>query len=269
MQVDQALPLLGYGFSLIPVHKPINDGCSCKKPSCSSIGKHPVPLSWEKVTSKDPMAIKAWWKAFAEPNCGVVTGKASGVVVLDIDPRHGGMDTLDDLQVKNGKLPETATVETGSKGLHFYFKAPTVDLKNSINVGGQGVDFRGSNGFVVSPGSKHANGETYDWYDGMTPDTVGFADIPEWLSKLVYKPPVQSVSIGNCTHTQVMEGGRNVWLTQLAGAIRNKGCGYKTILVALVEANLENCKPPLPDEEVLMIAKSIARYQNTDGGMML
>lgn len=269
MNVDLAIPLLGFGFSLVPVHKPTKSGCSCGRPMCTSPAKHPIPSAWQQVTSKQPEAIKAWWRTFKEPNCGIVTGKASGVCVLDIDPRHGGMDTLDDLQVKNGKLPDTATVHTGSKGLHFYFKAPTSDLKNAVGVGGAGVDFRGSNGFVVSPGSTHANGEVYDWYDGQTPDATGFAELPNWLFDLVYKPPVSPIHSNSVGNTKVAEGGRNVWLTGLAGAIRNRGCGYKTILAALVEANIECCNPPLIDEEVMIIAKSIARYQPNGSGAIL
>ena len=151
-------------------------------------------------------------------------------------------------------------MQTGSNGLHFYFKAPPVDLKNAVNVGGQGVDFRGSNGFVVSPGSLHKSGEIYDWYDGQTPSEVGFADLPKFLFDLVYKPPIKHVEI-NQAAAKVSEGGRNVFLASLAGAIRNKGCGYRTILAALVEANLEHCNPQLLDEEVIIIAKSIAKYQ--------
>ena len=267
MQVDLAIPLLGYGFSLVPVHKPINKACSCGKKDCPSPAKHPIPAKWQEVTSKQPEAIKAWWKAFKSPNSGVVTGKASGVVVLDIDPRHGGMDTLDNLQVQHGKLPETATVETGSGGFHYYFKDPG-GLKNAVNVGGRGIDFRGDNGFVVGAGSDHACGGVYGWYDDCSPDTVGFAELPKWLYDLVYKPPVQVVKIGTQTGTRVQEGGRNVFLTGLAGAIRNRGCGYKTRLAALVEANIECCHPPLSDMEVISISKSISKYQITREELM-
>ena len=261
MNVDLALSMLSYGFSLVPVHKPIKGQCSCGKPNCPSPAKHPYPSKWQEVTSKQPEAIKAWWQAFKSPNAGVVTGKASGVVVLDIDPRHGGMDTLDDLQVRHGKLPESATVETGSGGFHYYFRDPS-GLKNGTNIGGKGVDFRGDNGFVVAPGSQHASGRDYDWYDEQTPDSVGFAPLPRWIYDLVYKPPVKQVEISR-EGTKVSEGGRNVFLAGLAGAIRNRGCGYRTILACLIEANLECCIPPLKDEEIIIISKSVSKYQIT------
>ena len=47
--------------------------------------------------------------ALAHPgaNVGIATGAISGVVVLDIDPRHGGDDTLEALQAQYNKLPDT------------------------------------------------------------------------------------------------------------------------------------------------------------------
>ena len=260
MNVDLALSFPRFGFNIVPVHYLKDKKCTCGNPKCPSPAKHPFPSKWQDTCSNRPEEIKAWWRAFKSPNAGIVTGQKSGVVVLDIDPRHGGMDSLDDLQVKHGKLPDTAIVQTGSGGFHYYFKDPK-GLKNGTNIGGNsGIDFRGDNGFVVSPGSTHANGNLYDWYDEQTPD-VGFAELPKWLYDLVYKPPVSVVKNSLTTQTQVTEGGRNVWLTGLAGAIRNRGCGYKTILAALIEGNIECCNPPLEPEEVQMIAKSISKYQ--------
>lgn len=183
------------------------------------------------------------------------------MVVLDIDVKTGGYDSLDDLQVQHGKLPDTAQVETGSGGRHFYFKAPDVLLRNATGIK-PGIDFRAENGFVVSPGSLGVKGE-YFWYDEQTPETVGFAPLPDWLFKEVYKPPVERSKTASVGLTQACEGGRNVWLASIAGALRNKGLGYKPIFAALHWANIEHCKPPLEKEEVELIAKSISRYEIT------
>lgn len=267
MKVEQAISLTRAGFAIVPVHYPVSGGCSCRRHSCSSIGKHPFPSKWQESYSNKPDEIRAWWKAFKDPNAGVVTGKPSGVVVLDIDVKTGGYDSLEDLQVKNGKLPETATVETGSGGRHFYFKAPNHPVKNATGIV-PGIDFRGDGGFVVSPGSIGLKG-AYDWYDEQTPETVGFATIPEWLFSLVYKPPQKSPEMALNGPMTACEGGRNVWLSSVAGAMRNKGLGYKPIFAALYYANLENCKPPLEKEEVELIAKSISRYEITGGNPIL
>lgn len=54
-------------------------------------------------------------------NVGIATGPASSLVVLDIDPRHGGDDSLADLQSEHGALPLTVTALTGGGGQHHYF----------------------------------------------------------------------------------------------------------------------------------------------------
>ncbi len=262
---ENAMELISLGLKVVPVHTPINkDGvisCTCKAGAgCKSIGKHPIPFKWGEAASNEPDSIKAWWRTFQKANLGVVAGQASGVVVVDVDPRHGGNDSLDDLQVKMGKLPDTATVITGSGGLHIYFKHPGGVVKNSAGALGAGIDVRGDGGFVVGPGSLHSSGGFYEWEASSEPLDVGFAVMPPWLQKLIYEPPRTKTSpIEN--NGSVIEGGRNVWLTSLAGAVRRKGCGYKPVFAAIWYANLESCNPPLEKEECEKIAHSILRYE--------
>ena len=262
--IDYAIQLVGLGVKVVPVHTPISkDGaviCSCQKgAACRSIGKHPIPTKWVDAASDDPVSIRAWWKSFKSANLGVVAGFGSGLVVIDIDPRHGGNDSLDGLQTKHGKLPDTATVITGSGGQHIYFKHPGGRVPNSAGAIGAGIDVRGDGGFVVGPGSVHACGGVYEWEASSEPQDVGFSALPLWLEKLVYEPPKTKTSPIE-SDGFVIEGGRNVWLTSLAGAVRRKGCGYKPILAAIWYANLESCNPPLDRDEVERIAKSIMRY---------
>lgn len=264
--LEYALDLVQMGLKVVPVHTPINkEGviqCTCSVGvGCRSKGKHPIPNKWAEAASNDKMSIKAWWSKFRTANLGVVTGKQSGVVVIDIDPRHGGNDSLDDLLVKMGKFPDTATVITGSGGLHIYFKHPGGVVKNSAGALGVGIDVRGDGGFVVGPGSLHECGGFYEWEASSEPSETGFADMPNWLQKLIYEPPKAKIAIPE-NDGRIIEGGRNTWLISLAGAIRRKGCGYKPIFAALWYANLESCSPPLEKDEVEQIARSILRYAN-------
>lgn len=261
---ENAMELISLGLKVVPVHTPVSkDGvisCTCKAGAgCKSIGKHPIPFKWVEAASKEADSVKAWWRTFQKANLGVVAGQSSGVVVVDIDPRHGGNDSLDDLQVKMGKLPDTATVITGSGGQHIYFKHPGGIVKNSAGALGVGIDVRGDGGFVVGPGSLHSSGGFYEWEASSEPLDVGFAVMPQWLQKLVYEPPRVKTSPIESDGV-VIEGGRNVWLTSLAGAVRRKGCGYKPVFAAIWFANLESCNPPLEKEECEKIANSILRY---------
>ena len=60
------------------------------------------------------------------------------------------------------------------------------------------------------------------------------------------------------------KGGRNATLTSLAGTLRHRGMDEDTMLALLRAANKQQCKPPLPDEEVRSIAKSVARYSSKE-----
>jgi len=55
----------------------------------------------------DSETIQHWWDTKPDANIGIRTGAVSGLVVLDVDPRHGGDDTLYELEQRHGKLPDT------------------------------------------------------------------------------------------------------------------------------------------------------------------
>ena len=263
--MQNAIDLVALGLKVVPVHSPVMVNgvisCSCSLGAgCRSIGKHPIPNKWGEAASGEVESIKAWWKTFKKANLGVVAGNQSGVVVIDIDPRHGGEDSLDDLQARMGKFPDTATVITGSGGQHIYFKHPGGIVRNSAGALGAGIDVRGDGGFVVGPGSIHSTGGFYEWEASSDPSQVGFAEMPQWLQKLIYEPPKArtTTTLGDGL---IIEGSRNVWLASLAGAVRRKGCGYKPVFAAVWFANLEICNPPLERDECERIAKSILRYE--------
>jgi hypothetical protein len=91
---------------------------------CKPGGKTPLTSHGFKDATKDPAQIRDWCKRWPDANIGIATGPISGIVVLDIDPRHGGDDTLAALELQYGALPAIPMVLTGGGGVHYYFKAP-------------------------------------------------------------------------------------------------------------------------------------------------
>ena len=94
-------------------------------------------------------AIKGWdW------NGGSMIGAAipDGTVIIDVDPRNGGTDTLKMLRAAGRKFPPTRVVRTGGGGFHYYFTVPDgVNLRSKL---GPGVDVkRAGKGYVVVPPS--------------------------------------------------------------------------------------------------------------------
>jgi hypothetical protein len=59
----------------------------------------------------------------------------------------------------------------------------------------------------------------------------------------------------------ILEGNRNNALASIGGKLRSQGKEKKAIEVALLEANTEQCSPPLHQKEVLRIANSVCRYK--------
>lgn len=58
----------------------------------------------------------------------------------------------------------------------------------------------------------------------------------------------------------IPEGKRNVTLASLAGTMRRRGMTADEIEAALFVINRNRCMPPLPDNEIRSIARSIAKY---------
>ena len=98
------------GWAVLPLHTITDDGlCSCIASECSSAGKHPRTSNGVHDASKDKSQIKDWWRKWPDSNIGMASGEASGVIVVDIDPRNGGRESLKKLT----KPPKTVVAETG------------------------------------------------------------------------------------------------------------------------------------------------------------
>lgn len=162
--LEAALSYAARGWHVLPIHSPGSSTapCSCGNPNCDSPAKHPRTIHGVKDATTDPAQIHAWWAKWPKANVGLATGKVSGFFALDVDPRHGGDDSLAKLEREHGPLPPTFTVRTGSGGRHFYFLMPAdgAPLKNRIGLS-PGIDIRADGGYVVAPPSIHVSGGPY------------------------------------------------------------------------------------------------------------
>jgi archaellum biogenesis ATPase FlaH len=68
-------------------------------------------------------------------------------------------------------------------------------------------------------------------------------------------------SLGYGATNIIAEGGRNNYLAKVAGALRRQGVNADTLLENLKVINRKQCVPPLDEEEVEVIARSVARYE--------
>jgi putative DNA primase/helicase len=181
------------GFAVIPVRWMDGDACSCPRGvECPSKGKHPVHEAWPDVATASPLDVAHWWRpspAEAIPsewwpraNIGIVTGRKSGVWVLDVDSYNGGDSRLAGYENRHGALPETRVHHTGGGGVHYFWAHPGFDVRNDAKkVLGQGLDLKGERGFVVAPPSVSAKGA----YELNPAQDTGPVPAPDWLVNLL------------------------------------------------------------------------------------
>ncbi len=159
--VTNAVSYIQRNWRVLPVHSiAAKGGCTCGNAQCSSAGKHPRTKNGVKDATKNYGQVLAWWQEDPHANIGIATG--NGLLVIDIDPRHGG--SWRDLHSRFN-IPLTAQVTSGGGGWHYYFRYdPRIyTLTNTANKLGPGIDSRADNGYVLAPPSLHASGKRYSW----------------------------------------------------------------------------------------------------------
>lgn len=229
---------LDLGWSIIPVGKN-------KRPI---IGKW-KPFQNEQVTEK---VLEQWCSMQSLHGFAVITGKLSGVYVLDID--NGSEFNLD-------TLPSTPCVETGSGGKHFYFVYPSnLDLRNKGGFQPK-TDTRGEGGYAILPPAKHQSGNSYKWL--ISPETVPLAKIPNSLvEKLKTTPRKENLSQDNENIFQgVSESKRNDSATRVIGKLLQQfpQKDWNKEVWPLVKSWNQSNTPPLPESELLTTFNSIQR----------
>ena len=247
--LDAALYYAGMGIAVFPCEP------GRKTPACAN-GFHDA--------TTDEATIRAWWAKNPRANVAMATGKASGMFVVDIDPRHGGDESLTDLTAEHGPLPDTAEALTGGGGRHIFLAHPGGCVPCSQSEIAPGIDIKGDGGYVVMPPSIHPGGEAYAWEISSDIADVRPAACPDWLAALIRAGGAQTPQGRTSRPTDanvIPSGQRNNALASLAGGMRRMGMSQDEILAALQAANEARCNPPLPDREVEAIAASVARYE--------
>lgn len=188
-------------------------------------GKRPLsPRGFYNATT-DVEQILRWWRQWPDANIGIPTGEGTGLAILDVDPRHGGIHSLEQLQRQLGQLFATRTTQTGGGGFHFWYAYPLDSghcIKNATNLGGfSGIDLRGTGGYIVVPPSRHESGRCYRWLREEP-----LAPFPAFLIDLAYPParyatfPIRSPSSSVArrkSERQLSQNDGNYWLQQALG----------------------------------------------------
>jgi replicative DNA helicase len=265
--INYALRYAKLNWRVIHSHWPIigKDGtplCSCGREhdQAKGVGKHPIPRDWVNNATTNPDVIRAWFTVKPDANLSIVTGKASGIFVLDIDGPTGST-SLAILIAKYGPLPATPMFVTGSGGFHYVFEHPGWSIPTKAQLA-DGIDLRGDGGQIIAPPSRNVNGY-YDLAAEFGP--LGFEDIegitrcvpvvaaPDWLlamisaSSTIDSDPNRVRSRFNIQEALngTAQGGRDTMIFKLAAKMRDEDIPMDMALDWIRRA-AENCSPPFP-----------------------
>jgi predicted P-loop ATPase len=164
------------GWYVFPTHGIVNSNCTCGRGlACHAPGKHPRTAHGYSDASIDPRQIEEWFRKWPDSGIGIATG-LSDLVVVDIDPRNRGDQTLSTLP----PIPPTPRVLTGGGGWHYYLKKPPGG-KFPSGVLAQGIDLKSDGGYVLAPPSIHIQGQ-YRSDPDFPLDGIDPAPLPDWIA---------------------------------------------------------------------------------------
>ena len=213
--------------------------------------KRPYMTNWLQYTRTRPgkQLVNNWFNNLSGAGVGLVTGKISGVVVLDVE--NWCPTPVDELLKK---YPTNMIARSGGGGVHLFYSYPQNVGRITNRVGiFEGADLRADGGFLVLPPTLHPSGNRYEWIKRGIPGAFPMAFLD-----LESRSPTSNEGWITEALRGVSEGGRNDTCARLAGYFFKKGLNSDIVEALLMEWNEKN-DPPLPVSEVRTTIKSIER----------
>ena len=222
--------------------------------------KAPPLVNWQRYQDApaDATQVREWWTQTPTANIAIVTGRISGITVIDFDGDKGRDSFRGSLE---GSLPKTRVHKT-PRGAHLVFQYHE-DLKQTAAVL-PGVDIRNDGGYIIAPPSV-VKGKPYEVLRDRDTAVIGTlppslnghhpvatktgpsigADAPKWVSTAL-----SGVSLEH----------RNDTAARLIGYFHHKGLP-SDIITATMELFAERCDPPMDVGELHRTIESVTRYQ--------
>lgn len=199
-------------------------------------------------------------------------------LVIDIDPRNGGNESIKEFLKVAGEYGATFFVSTGSGGIHAYLKKPA-NVKIRKNLPDfKGLDFISEGGYVVGAGSIHP--DTGKPYIGL-PSTIGMAT-PQLLEVITKKEVQLKKGTGEYEdssqarerYTRYLEvaksaiEGENGDAITLSAALqgRDYGLSPETTLSLLALHYNPRCMPPWSIEDLQIKVNNAYKYAKGEIG---
>lgn len=248
-------------ISLILFHGIDSNGqCTCKVDNCRSKGKHPVNSNPVETALLDLPAINSQFSKNIKYNLAAWITKGSGLLIVDVDKKNGGLESFQQLEKDFGALPPTTKVNSGGGGFHLYYKLPNDFINLTIPENFKkykGIDFI-TNKNIVIPGSFHHSLNYYRFDDSDESKSFFFAELPQVICKFLTEntkttPTRKAI---NPDIESIDEGSRNTSLFKIALNLFSNNFSEEDAWSALCELNAAKCNPPLDESELKSIFAS-------------
>jgi hypothetical protein len=263
--------LAGLGFNVLPARY------KDKSPQ--------IPWTKYQSTRTDHL-LTSWFGGSGQRNFWIMTGRMSGIIVIDCDTEAGDKwwrDRIGDL------MDATAKVKT-RKGYHYYFKIPEDWPEDKViqswsvhpkedDKWEESFDVRADGTGVIGAGSVHETGHHYTWVlpEGEDDPSAAIQEAPprllggEWRAEAPQSGSTSgggtSTSRGGTTRSMLSallgnpptgEGsGRNDWLARVAGHYAKTYHNQEDLYRAHVEQANDSMAEPLDNKEFEKTVASI------------
>ncbi len=172
-QLNEAIKLTKKGWVIHPLAGPNEPG--------GSPGKRPLLNSWQKRKIAKATELKEWFEK-TDSNVGLVLGKESGIIVIDLDK----LEWTDVLFPPLQKILESTlrASRTAGRG-HVYFKY--TDKIGNWKFREFGIEILGEGNQLVVPPSVHREGQQYKWQlpEGADLKTFELPELPETVIETI------------------------------------------------------------------------------------
>lgn len=183
-------------------------------------------------------------------NLGLVTGRVSGIVVVDCESRE-------DAEWFWRHRGKTNVIVSTPRGFHLYFAWPGTTVNNGTHIDGR-YDIRGDGGYVVCPPSV-VNGHEYQFVRGChikDAETLPTFQLQWRWPNGPERQPKQHRRIGNAVSyirqiRAVSGNGGHSDTWRAVNRLRDGGLSEAEALAALIEWNQTNCEPAWTTAELL------------------
>jgi putative DNA primase/helicase len=265
---------IGRGWYIFPLHSISRGRCTCTKgDKCTSPGKHPRTHNGVKDATVDRNTVRNWLLQWPDANWGVACGRLSGIVVIDIDQRKSGFESINTWESSrpDGPLPATLRAISGGGGQHLFFKYPGDGRTISNRVDWlPGVDVRSDGGYVVLPPGTHISGGRYTWinWDANVQPTEAPGDLVAALQASAGRSTQGTLPSTTDILAGIPEGQRDDTLYRAAcrwrRQLQTKEDDGRAAVTSLILEAAAKAIPPFPEDEALRKVEQAYKQDHSD-----